>query len=149
MNSCFFFFSSRRRHTRCLSDWSSDVCSSDLFRKIDADEVTFSTRDTKTKQVVETRYTMTEFVSTLVHHIPDRYRHNVRHFGLLAPRLKARSHDLIFRLLDQERLGKPKHLPWARSLGKHFGIDPLIDTNGQRMRWLRRVPPATTIRRTV
>src|SRR5205814_4923200 len=28
-----FFFSSRRRHTRCLSDWSSDVCSSDLFVK--------------------------------------------------------------------------------------------------------------------
>src|SRR5262245_63768772 len=28
----FFFFSSRRRHTRCLSDWSSDVCSSDLVR---------------------------------------------------------------------------------------------------------------------
>src|SRR5215212_8014564 len=27
----FFFFSSRRRHTRCLSDWSSDVCSSDLW----------------------------------------------------------------------------------------------------------------------
>src|ERR1035441_2058022 len=25
-----FFFSSRRRHTRCLSDWGSDVCSSDL-----------------------------------------------------------------------------------------------------------------------
>src|SRR2546429_2972539 len=26
-----FFFSSRRRHTRCSRDWSSDVCSSDLF----------------------------------------------------------------------------------------------------------------------
>src|SRR5437016_11751574 len=26
----FFFFSSRRRHTRLVSDWSSDVCSSDL-----------------------------------------------------------------------------------------------------------------------
>src|SRR5437899_10263686 len=26
-----FFFTSRRRHTRCLSDWSSDVCSSDLL----------------------------------------------------------------------------------------------------------------------
>src|SRR6266496_3910824 len=25
-----FFFSSRRRHTRSLRDWSSDVCSSDL-----------------------------------------------------------------------------------------------------------------------
>src|SRR5437016_11886267 len=28
--SFFFFFSSRRRHTRLVSDWSSDVCSSDL-----------------------------------------------------------------------------------------------------------------------
>src|SRR5260221_1956459 len=28
--SCCFFFSSRRRHTRSLCDWSSDVCSSDL-----------------------------------------------------------------------------------------------------------------------
>src|SRR2546429_6881607 len=27
----FFFFSSRRRHTRCSRDWSSDVCSSDLL----------------------------------------------------------------------------------------------------------------------
>src|SRR5207249_8011046 len=26
-----FFFSSRRRHTRSKRDWSSDVCSSDLF----------------------------------------------------------------------------------------------------------------------
>src|SRR5437016_13532063 len=36
MSSCgaldivLFFFSSRRRHTRLVSDWSSDVCSSDL-----------------------------------------------------------------------------------------------------------------------
>src|SRR5256884_10009914 len=37
-----FFFSSRRRHTRCSRDWSSDVCSSDLgetrpaYRPLDA-----------------------------------------------------------------------------------------------------------------
>src|SRR3982750_1406481 len=29
--SFFFFFSSRRRHTRSVRDWSSDVCSSDLY----------------------------------------------------------------------------------------------------------------------
>src|SRR2546421_7756981 len=29
-STCFFFFSSRRRHTRSDRDWSSDVCSSDL-----------------------------------------------------------------------------------------------------------------------
>src|SRR5438128_5535091 len=28
-----FFFSSRRRHTRCYRDWSSDVCSSDLAER--------------------------------------------------------------------------------------------------------------------
>src|SRR5688500_20225667 len=30
LNSRFFFFSRRRRHTRLQGDWSSDVCSSDL-----------------------------------------------------------------------------------------------------------------------
>src|SRR2546430_12150638 len=37
---CFFFFSSRRRHTRFDCDWSSDVCSSDLSLAVtDAMEV--------------------------------------------------------------------------------------------------------------
>src|SRR5437762_10647927 len=31
---CFFFFSSRRRHTRYIGDWSSDVCSSDLLENL-------------------------------------------------------------------------------------------------------------------
>src|SRR2546430_6986223 len=30
----FFFFSSRRRHTRFDCDWSSDVCSSDLLKRL-------------------------------------------------------------------------------------------------------------------
>src|SRR3989449_2422737 len=32
-----FFFSSRRRHTRCSRDWSSDVCSSDLANDLARD----------------------------------------------------------------------------------------------------------------
>src|SRR5690625_4649272 len=31
---CYFFFSSRRRHTRWPRDWSSDVCSSDLDENV-------------------------------------------------------------------------------------------------------------------
>src|SRR5205807_3440437 len=38
--SCFFFFSSRRRHTRLQGDWSSDVCSSDLEELVQADRRT-------------------------------------------------------------------------------------------------------------
>src|SRR5207245_2614920 len=33
-----FFFSSRRRHTRCYRDWSSDVCSSDLITRLQLEE---------------------------------------------------------------------------------------------------------------
>src|SRR2546429_6545462 len=33
--SYYFFFSSRRRHTRCSRDWSSDVCSSERLRQDD------------------------------------------------------------------------------------------------------------------
>src|SRR2546430_4225434 len=33
ISHCYFFFSSRRRHTRFDCDWSSDVCSSDLVRR--------------------------------------------------------------------------------------------------------------------
>src|SRR5256885_5626649 len=33
---CWFFFSSRRRHTRLQGDWSSDVCSSDLGKPLEA-----------------------------------------------------------------------------------------------------------------
>src|SRR2546430_11604451 len=46
--SCIFFFSSRRRHTRFDCDWSSDVCSSDLRQMPEASkalgaEVVFET----------------------------------------------------------------------------------------------------------
>src|SRR6266850_801451 len=38
----FFFFSSRRRHTRLQGDWSSDVCSSDLVRVARAERATYA-----------------------------------------------------------------------------------------------------------
>src|SRR6267143_3395998 len=43
-NIIFFFFSSRRRHTRWNCDWSSDVCSSDLPVPGDTATSAFSTR---------------------------------------------------------------------------------------------------------
>src|SRR6266498_710126 len=41
----FFFFSSRRRHTRCGRDWSSDVCSSDLVPLLTAAEVAMNAHE--------------------------------------------------------------------------------------------------------
>ena len=82
------------------------------------------TKDTRTKRMVETTYTPAEFLTTLADHIPDRYRHNIRYFGLLAPRVKRQTHDAVFALLRQERLGKPQRLRWAASMKKSFGVDP-------------------------
>ena len=79
--------------------------------------------------------------SRVADHVPDRYRHTVRYFGLLAPRVKCQTHDTVFALVGQERRGKPRRLRWSTSLQKCFGVDPLVDRNGQRMRWARRVPP--------
>src|SRR5699024_12204772 len=39
---CFFFFSSRRRHTRSKRDWSSDVCSSDLHHYVQYDKYVYT-----------------------------------------------------------------------------------------------------------
>src|SRR5438132_8243706 len=54
---CRFFFSSRRRHTRSLCDWSSDVCSSDLKRALrlqvatDAISVTKAELEAKKREI--------------------------------------------------------------------------------------------------
>jgi len=53
--------------------------------------------------------------------------------------------DTVFAVLGQERLGKPRRLRWATSMQKCFGVDPLVDRAGQRMRWARRVPPVPTL----
>jgi hypothetical protein len=111
------------------------------LRVIDRQEIRFVTKDTRTKRTVETTYTPADFVAALADHVPDRYLHNVRYFGLLAPRVKSQTHDAVFALLGQTRLGKPRRLRWATSLQKSFGVDPLRDRNGERMRWVRRVPP--------
>ena len=89
-----------------------------------------------------TRYTAADFLTTLADHVPDRYRHNIRYFGLLAPRTKAHTYDTVFALLGQTRRGKPRRLSWAASLKKSFGVDPLLDSRGERMRRIGRLKPA-------
>ncbi len=60
--------------------------------------------------------------------------------SLLAPRTKARTHDTAFTLLGQESLGKPRRQSWAPSIRKSFGVDPLLDEQGDRMHWVGRLP---------
>ena len=111
------------------------------FLKITDQEVEFLTKDLKQKRVVATRYPIEKFVDALAEHVPDRYRHTTRHFGLLAPRSKGCTFAAVFGLLGQPMSARPRRLSWANSLRKHFGLDPLIDGNGQLMRWTSRRRP--------
>src|SRR5256885_12031963 len=53
-SSCFFF-SSRRRHTRLQGDWSSDVCSSDLYL-LPRDEVVLLPIDNITAEALSAEF---------------------------------------------------------------------------------------------
>lgn len=111
------------------------------FVEVNSQQVQFRTKDLKVRRTLVTDYTLGEFVERLSHHIPDHYAHNVRYFGLLAPRTKGRLYDFIFHLLGQQRRGKPPRLLWAPALKRHFGVDPLMDRHGHRMQWRGRLGP--------
>src|SRR3712207_327879 len=80
---CFFFFSSRRRHTRYWRDWSSDVCSSDLvgaFLAGDAPNVipdTAELRGTVRSFTPENRRLLAERIEALVRGIATAMRAEV------------------------------------------------------------------------
>src|SRR5688500_20412393 len=86
-----FFFSSRRRHTRLQGDWSSDVCSSDLFRKLAG---------------IET-YAPTDNVSELTARVNDEGWPSVFAGWLQVSRLQA--HDARS---EERRVGKEGRSRW-------------------------------------
>jgi hypothetical protein len=111
------------------------------FTKITDREIEFLTKDLKEKRVVTTNYSIKEFVNALAAHVPDRYRHAMRRFGLLAPRTQRTTSAALFLLLGQTKRPRAQRLCWRNSLRRYFGVDPLIDSRGQSMHWVRRLKP--------
>ena len=111
------------------------------FVKVSDREVQFLRKDLKLKRQVLTRYSIEEFVAILADHVPDRYKHGMRYFGLLAPRRKGRTSAALFVLLGQKKHPRPQRLSWANSLRKYFGVDPLVDSDGRSMQWIGRLSP--------
>jgi len=108
------------------------------FTKIGDGQVEFLRKDLKLKKWVPTQYSIEDFLVALADHIPDRYRHAIRYFGLLAPSAKGRTDLALFAVLRQPKSPRPLRLSWAASLKRDFRRDPLLDSSGKRMRWVRR-----------
>ncbi|MHB1414779.1 MAG: IS91 family transposase [Chloroflexota bacterium] len=100
-------------------------------------------KDHKDHKTVELTLSPAEFVDRLCHHVPDRYRHSVRYFGLLAPRCKGLLHDFLFHVLGQTPKERPRRLTWRYAIKTSFGVDPLLDSKNQPMRRIGRIAPTT------
>ena len=104
-------------------------------------EVAYRIKDTRAKALVEARCTPETFVAMLSQHVLDRYQHSMRYFGLLAPRTRSQTSAAVFASLGQLRRPKLHRQRWADSVKRHFGVDPLVDTFGNRMRWVNSRQP--------
>lgn len=101
--------------------------------------VRFWAKDKKLGRQVHLQCSLEEFVDRWAQHIPERYQHAVRCFGLFAPRTLRQTSAAIFAILGQKQRPRPKPRRWADSLKRDFGHDPLLDHTGNRMKWVRRL----------
>lgn len=103
--------------------------------------VTFWYDDKREDQQKDITCSQEEFIDRWAQHILHRYQHSVRNFGLFSPRSVGQTSLAILTLLRQEKRTHPKPRPWALALKQDFGHDPLADSNGERMRLVRLLPP--------
>lgn len=113
------------------------------FQEIDGPVVKFLTKDTATKETVLDELPKEEFIRILADHVPDKYVHSVRYYGLLAPRSRSRVFAIMFKLLGQTRRPRPRRLSWAEMIMKYFGRNPLTDSNGKSMKYVGHYFPVT------
>jgi len=112
------------------------------FQETDGPKVKFLTKDTATKETVLDELPKEKFVQILADHVPDKYAHSVRYYGLLAPRSRGRVFTLLYKMLRQERRPLPRRLCWAELIQRSFHRDPLIDEHGKRMHLVGQYFPA-------
>jgi putative transposase len=105
------------------------------------EEIRFWAKDKKQHCRRIVRLTPEEFISAWMAHIPNEYEHAVRSFGLFASRAIRNSSAAVFNILGHSLRPRPKPLSWNLSIKRDFGRDPLLDRNGNRMRWTRRIAP--------
>jgi putative transposase len=104
-------------------------------------EIKFWAKDRRLRRQVIVRLTPKEFLAAWAQHIPERYEHAVRSFGLFAPRVIGNNSAAVFAILGQSAKLRPKPVSWRVSIIRDFGWDPLIDRQGNRMNWTRRIAP--------
>jgi Putative transposase/Transposase zinc-binding domain len=108
---------------------------------IEKQSITFWTKDKRLGCRIEVQCSPEEFIDRWAQHLPEHYQHAVRCFGLYAPRTLGQTSAAVFALLGQKPRSRPRPVPWAVSIERAFGRNPLLDDAGNRMNWVRRLLP--------
>jgi hypothetical protein len=106
--------------------------------------VRFWYRDKKTLRQETVLCKVEEFIDRWAQHMPERYRHSVRYFGLFATRRWPQVAGAVFTILGTELRPQPKRLPWALGIQQLGGPNPLLDSKGRQMKFVRHLSPAAT-----
>jgi Putative transposase len=139
-------FSSKARFLRYAGRYlRRPPIAEDRIISVTDQHVEFWANDLKLKAWMKIKVTVRQFLALLMQHVPDRYVHGIRYFGLLSPGAKHQLSKALFALLGQVQGPRPKRLPWARSIEKDFGYNPLLDSRGQPMRWAGRKVPGASV----
>ncbi|MCU1300237.1 MAG: family transposase [Candidatus Sulfotelmatobacter sp.] len=104
--------------------------------------VRFWYKDKRRRQLETIMCTVEEFIDRWAKHVPKRYRHSVRYFGLLGPRRWSQVAAAAFALIGEKQRPRPNRLPWPISVERLSGRNPLLDYRGKRMKFVRHLPPA-------
>jgi hypothetical protein len=83
-----------------------------------------------------------QFVECLASHVPGHYIHSMTYHGLLAPRSIQTMRRVVFAAIGQPVPPRAERLPWAAAIKKYFGVDPLLDSKGNRMHKVGRIKPS-------
>ncbi|MGZ4840159.1 MAG: transposase [Candidatus Angelobacter sp.] len=108
------------------------------------EHVEYWANDLKLRAWVKIKVSVKEFLELLIQHVPDRYTHGIRYFGLTSPAGKSLFSSALFVLLRDEQKPRPKRLSFEAMSVKYFGSNPLLDSHGQRMRRIGREAPVSS-----
>lgn len=86
--------------------------------------------------------TLEKFINRWAQHVPKHYRHSVRYFGLFGSRRWSQLSAAAFTLVGEKQRPWPKRRPWAFSVERLSGRNPLIDYKGYRMTFVRHLAPS-------
>ena len=106
--------------------------------------VRFWYMDKQTHRRETVRCTVKEFIDLWAQHIPERYCHAVKYFGLFAPRRWGQVAAAVFTIIGTQQRPRPKRLPWVVAIQELGGPNPLVDYKGQPMKFVRHLAPVAT-----